>query len=77
MTTLSSPRPAAGPGRRAGWTMARIAGALFGCARWAIGRGRCSTAGQRDAAADGGINLGTWSSRASYAVASSTTDMHG
>jgi hypothetical protein len=83
MTTLSSPRSAAGPGGQAGWTGARIvcavAGALLAlCSLVLLGGGGAAlwaSAAQRHG---GDIELGTWTYRSDgYALAGSTADMFG
>ncbi|HEY7261618.1 MAG TPA: hypothetical protein VH589_09070 [Trebonia sp.] len=72
-----------GPGRRAGWTAARVISAVSGvlltlCSLALLGAGGVAvwaTATQRHG---GAIDLGTWSYRSpGYAVVSSTADLYG
>jgi hypothetical protein len=83
MTVLSSHRPVAGPGRRAGWTPARIVSAVMGvllalCSLGLLGAGGVALWASTTQRNGGDIDLGTWSYRsAGYAVASSTADLYG
>ena len=83
MTVLSSHRPVADPGRRAGWTPARIASAVIGvllalCSLGLLGAGGAGLWASTTQRHGGDIDLGTWSYRsAGYAVTSSTADLYG
>jgi len=83
MTVLSSHRPVAGPGRRAGWTAARIISAVAGvllalCSLGLLGAGGAALWASTTQRHGGDIGLGTWSYRSTgYAVVSSTADLYG
>ena len=83
MTVTSSHHSVAGPGRRVGWTPARIVSAVMGavlalCSLGLLGAGGVALWTSTTQRHGGDINLGTWSYRSSgYAVASSTADPYG
>jgi hypothetical protein len=83
MTALRTDRSAAGPGRRAGWTSARIVSAFVGallalCSLGFLGAGGAALWASTTQRHGGDIDLGTWNYRSTgYAVASTTADMYG
>jgi len=83
MTTLRTPRSAAGPGHRSGWTAARVACAVAGallalCSLGLLGGGGTAVWASATQRHGGDIDLGTWSYRGNgYALASDTADMFG
>ena len=83
MTVTSSHHFVARPGRRAGWTAARIVSAVMGavlalCSLGLLGAGGVALWASTTQRHGGDIDLGTWSYRsAGYAVASSTADPYG
>jgi hypothetical protein len=83
MTVLSSHRSVAGPGRRAGWTAARVISAVIGvllalCSLGLLGAGGVALWATSTQRHGGDIGLGTWSYRSTgYAVVSSTADLYG
>jgi hypothetical protein len=83
MTALRSPDSMTGPGRRAGWTTARIISAVIGvllalCSLGLLGAGGVALWASTTQRHGGDIELGTWSYRsAGYAVVSSTADLYG
>jgi len=83
MTVLSSHRSVAGPGRRAGWTTARIISGVIGvllalCSLGPLGSGSVALWASTTQRHGGDINLGTWNYRSTgYAIVSSTADLYG
>ena len=83
MTVLSSHRSLADPGRRPGWTRARIACVVTGvllalCSLGLLGVGGVALWASTTQRHGGDIDLGTWSYRSTgYAVVSSTADLYG
>jgi hypothetical protein len=83
MTVLSSHRSLAEPGRRAGWTGARIVSVVTGvllalCSLGVLGVGGVALWAGTTQRHGGDIDLGTWSYRSTgYAVVSSTADLYG
>ena len=83
MTVTSSHQSVTGPGRRVGWTPARIVSAVMGavlalCSLALLGAGGVALWASTTQRHGGDINLGTWGYRSSgYAVASSTEDPYG
>ena len=83
MTTLGSPRLAAGRAGRTDWTAARIVCAVAGvllvlCSLGLLGGGGAAIWASATQRHGGDIDLGTWTYRSNgYALASSTTDMFG
>jgi hypothetical protein len=83
MTVLSSHRSVAGPGRRPGWTTARIISAIIGVllalsSLGLLGAGGVALWASTTQRHGGDIGLGTWSYRSTgYAVVSSTADLYG
>ncbi len=83
MTVLRSPGSMTSPGRRAGWTTARIVSAVIGvllalCSLGLLGAGGVALWASTTQRHGGDIDLGTWSYRsAGYAVTSSTADLYG
>jgi len=83
MTILSSHRSVMGPGRRPGWTAARIVSAVAGvllalCSLGLLGAGGAALWASTTQRHGGNIGLGTWNYRsAGYAVVSSTADLYG
>jgi len=83
MTVLRSPGSMTGPGRRAGWTAARVISAVSGvlltlCSLGLLGAGGVAVWASATQRHGGDIDLGTWSYRSpGYAVVSSTADLYG
>ncbi len=83
MTALRSPGSMTSPGRRAGWTPARIISAVIGlllalCSLGLLGAGGAALWASTTQRHGGDIDLGTWSYRSTgYAVVSSTADLYG
>jgi hypothetical protein len=83
MAVLSSHRSVAGPGRRAGWTAARIFSAVIGvllalCSLGLLGLGGVALWASTTQRHGGDISLGTWNYRSpGYAVVSSAADLYG
>ena len=83
MTVTSSHHSVAGPGRRVGWTPARIVSAVMGavlalCSLGLLGAGGVALWASTTQRHGGDIDLGTWSYRSTgYAVVSSTADPYG
>ena len=83
MTALRTRNPQTGPGRRAGWTAARIVSAVIGvllalCSLGLLGAGGVALWASTTQRHGGNIDLGTWSYRsAGYAVVSSTAELYG
>ena len=83
MTVTSSHHSVAAPGRRVGWTPARIVFAVMGavlalCSLGLLGAGGVALWASTTQRHGGDINLGTWSYRSTgYAVASSTAAPYG
>ena len=70
MTVTSSHHSVAGPGRRVGWTPARIVSAVMGavlalCSLGLLGAGGVALWASTTQRHGGDINLGTWSYRSS------------
>ena len=83
MTVLRSRGSTTGPGRRAGWTTARIISAVTGlllalCSLGLLGAGGYALWAGATQRHGGDIDLGTWGYRSTgYAVVSSTADPYG
>jgi len=83
MTVLRSPGSITSPGRRPGWTRARIISAVTGlllalCSLGLLGVGGAALWASTTQRHGGDIDLGTWSYRSTgYAVTSSTADLYG
>lgn len=83
MIAVRSHRSAAGPGRRPGWTTARVVSALVGalfalCSLGLVGVGGVALWASTTQRHGGDIDLGTWNYRSTgYAVASTTADAYG
>ena len=83
MTIVRSRGSTTGPGRRAGWTTARITSVVIGmllalCSLGLLGAGGVALWASTTQRHSGDIDLGTWSYRSTgYAVASSTADLYG
>ena len=83
MTVLSSHRSLAEPGRRAGWTGARIVSVVTGvllalCSLGLLGVGGVALWAGTTQRHGGDIDLGAWNYRSTgYAVVSSTADLYG
>jgi hypothetical protein len=83
MTDLRSPVSMTDPGRRAGWTAARVVSAVSGvlvalCSLGLLGAGGVAAWASATQRHGGAIDLGTWSYRSpGYAVVSSTADLYG
>ena len=83
MTALRTRSPQTGPGRRPGWSPARIVSAVIGallalCSLGLLGAGGAALWASTTQRHGGDIDLGTWSYRSTgYAVVSSTADLYG
>lgn len=83
MTVQRSPGSMTGPGRRAGWTAARVVSAVSGallalCSLGLLGAGGVAAWASATQRHGGAVDLGTWSYRSpGYAVVSSTADLYG
>ena len=83
MTVLRPPGSVTVPGRRAGWTPARIVSVVTGlllalCSLGLLGAGGVALWAGTTQRHGGDIDLGTWSYRSTgYAVVSSTADLYG